>query len=74
MNGGKCLEINVVWEKEMEKWWTVWDSGKTWIHPMLQVLEIIWAIIAVLSNADHKSGNSEVDIRERSTGHQNTRE
>lgn len=48
----------------------MWDLGKTGRHSLLQVFANHLSITAVLSNADHKSGNSEADIRGKSAGHE----
>ena len=48
----------------------MWDLGKTGRHSLLQVFANHLSITAVLSNADHKSGNSEADIRGESAGHE----
>ena len=45
-------------------------SGERWKALLLQVFSNHLSITAVLSNADHKSGNSEADTRGKSAGHQ----
>lgn len=48
----------------------MWDLGNTGRHLLLQVFANHLSITAVLLNADHKSGNSEADIRGKRAGHQ----
>lgn len=75
MNGGECLEINVVWRKN-------WKSNERWRGELRKDLNAsndtgFWKSLEPWLTApknNRKWGNSEVDIGRRAPGYQNTRE